>query len=306
MDERNSPVRPPRRLPPLAALRAFEAAAANLSFQRAAQELFVSPTAISHQIRALEKLLETPLFHRLARRVELTPEGLRLFHMVKDGLDTIELGLAAMRRGRAASSLVLTTNTAFAAHWLLPRMGSLREAVPQVDIRLNATETVVDLARGEADIAIRSGDGDWPALTAQRLAFEHYAPMCSPLLGVTRPADLQRHKLIHFEWQPRAKSPALWSRWFQAAKLKPPKGKESLAFSDETHAILAVMAGHGVGLLSPTLMAGELASGRLVQPFGPQLATGGYYLACLPARRDEPRIAAVWEWFTQQFALQVT
>lgn len=300
MHEMNSSVRLPRRLPPLAALRAFEAAAANLSFQRAAQELFVSPTAISHQIRALETLLETPLFHRMARRVELTPEGLRLFHMVKDGLDTMELGIAALRREQAASSLTLTTNTAFAAHWLLPRMGLLRAAA-RMDIRLKATEAVADLARGEADLAIRSGDGDWPALTSQRLALEHYAPMCSPVLGVSCPEDLQRHKLIHFEWQPHAKSPALWSRWFHAAKLKPPKGKESLTFSDETHAILAVIAGHGVGLLSPTLMANELASGTLVKPFGPELATGGYYLACLPARRNEPQIAAVWAWFLQQF-----
>jgi LysR family glycine cleavage system transcriptional activator len=121
------------------------------------------------------------------------------------------------------------------------------------------------------------------------------------MLGITRPADLRGRKLIHFDWHPQARAPAVWSRWFRAARLKPPADAETVAFSEETHAILAVLAGHGIGLLSPTLMAAEIARGTLVQPFGPALPTGGYHLAALPERRDEPAIAAVWEWFAAQF-----
>lgn len=302
MDEADSSVRQPRRLPSLAALRAFEAAAAHASFQRAAAELNVSPTAVSHQVKALERALGCALFVRLTRRVQLTPEGLRLFHLVKDGLDAMELGVAACRRGRPGQSLTLTTNTAFAARWLLPRMQHLRDALPGLEIRLQATEAVADLARGEADLAVRSGDGRWPGLATQRLAAEHYAPMCSPMLGLARRTQLRQHRLIHVEWSASARSPALWPRWFAAARMKPPPGSEALSFSDETHAILAVLAGHGVGLLSPTLLADELARGTLVCPFGPPLETGGYWLACLPGRRSEPAIAAAWAWFEAAFA----
>jgi len=302
MDEAHSSVRTPRRLPPLAALKAFEAAAAHLSFQRAALELSVTPTAVSHQVRALEEALGQALFHRLTRQVQLTPEGLRLFHAIKDGLDTMASGVAALRREREASSVTLTTNTAFAARWLLPRMNQLRAAVPGVDLRLKATEAVADLGRGEADLAVRSGDGQWPGLAVQLLAPERYAPMCSPTLGLRRPADLARHKLIHCEWHHRAKSPALWPRWFREAGLRPPRNSGGLTFSDETHAILAVLAGHGVGLLSLTLMDDELRQGTLVAPFAPSLSTGGYYLAALPQRRSEAAVAAIWNWFVAQLA----
>ena len=301
MNENNLPVRHARRLPSLIALRAFEAAAANLSFQRAALELNVSPAAVSHQVRSLEEALGMPLFHRLTRQVELTEDGVKLFKRVKEGLDIMELAVSCLRLEQDAGTLTLTTNAAFAARWLLPRMGMLRAAVPSMRIRLEATEAVADLARGEADLAVRSGDGNWPGLTTQLLSREHYAPMFDPKLGLSGPADLRRHKLIDFDWQPQAKSPANWSRWFNEAGMPQPGSAQRLAFSDENNAVLAVLAGHGVGLLSSTLMASELSSGAVVSPFGPQLTTGAYYLAALPGRRDEAAIAAVWEWFVGQF-----
>jgi LysR family glycine cleavage system transcriptional activator len=301
MDESNLPVRRPRRLPSLAALRAFEAAAAHLSFQRAALELNVTPAAVSHQVRSLEAELGTPLFHRLTRQVRLTDEGAKLFERVKEGLDILELAVAGLRLEDGAKTLTLTTNAAFAARWLLPRMASLKAAVPSIQIRLEATEAVADLSRGEADLAIRSGDGNWPGLATRLLAREHYAPMCTPTLGIARPADLRHTKLIEFDWQPQAKSPALWPRWFREAGMREPRRVEKLVFSDENHAALAVLAGHGVGLLSTTLMASELASGALVSPFAPRLATGAYYLAAMPSRRREAAIAAVWDWLAAQF-----
>jgi LysR family glycine cleavage system transcriptional activator len=125
--------------------------------------------------------------------------------------------------------------------------------------------------------------------------------MCTPALDIARPVDLRHHKLIEFDWQPQAKSPATWSQWFREAGMPEPQRVEKLFFSDENHAALAVLAGHGVGLLSTTLMANELASGALVNPFGPRLSTGAYYLAAMPSRRREAAIAAVWDWLASQF-----
>ena len=304
MQEPDSPVRPPRRLPPLLALRAFEAAAAHLSFQRAARELSVTPSAISHQVRALEDLLGQPLFVRLTRQLALTPAGLRLFEELRTGFDTLEAGIERLRRASTSQSVTLTTNTAFAARWLLPRMAAFREACPGIELRLHASDIAVDLARGEADIAVRMGSGRWSGLVAQELMAERYAPLCSPMLRLRRAGDLLKHRLIHCDWQPQASAPALWPRWFREAGLAPPKAREmkaaALSFSDETHAMLAALGGHGVGLLSLTLAAEELRSGALVQPFGPALDTGSYFVATASGREDEPAIRAVWGWIAAQ------
>jgi LysR family glycine cleavage system transcriptional activator len=311
MDELNSSERSPRRLPSLSSLRAFEAAAAHLSFQRAATELAVTPTAISHQVRGLESALGQPLFRRLARQLALTPAGLRLFHAVREGFDTIGAGVSALHARSVADTVTLMTNTAFAARWVLPRMAAFRAACPGIELRLHASESVADLARGDADVAIRSGGGHWPGLTIAELMPERYAPVCSPLLGLKRAQDLPKHRLIHFDWQPQARAPALWSRWFEAAGLAAPKvrtaaGTPGLSFSDESHAMLATLAGHGVALLSLTLTAQELRSGALLQPFGPALDTGSYFLATAAGREREPAIRAVWQWVMAQATQDLT
>lgn len=298
MDESISPVRPRRRLPSLAALRAFEAAGAHLSFQRAAQELSVTPTAISHQVRGLEATLGQPLFRRLPRQLALTPAGQRLLQAVREGLDTMEAGVRALRAPASGDAVTLTTNTAFAARWLLPRMAAFNAACPGIRLRLEATETVADLARGDADLAIRHGTGDWPGLVSARLMPERYAPLCSPRLGLKTVRELPRHRLIHFDWQPHARAPASWPRWFREAGVA--GGGTFLSFSDETHAMAAAVGGHGVALLSLTLAAEELRSGALVQPFGPVLDTGSYFLAAASGREREPAIQAVWQWIAAQ------
>lgn len=293
-----------RRLPPLLSLRAFEAAAAHLSFQRAAQELSVTPSAISHQVRALEESLGQPLFRRLTRQLALTRAGQRLFDDLRTGFDLLEVGVDRLRRPSASQAVTLSTNTAFAARWVLPRMDAFRKACPGVELRLHASDALVDLARGEADIAVRSGNGNWPGLVSRALMPERYAPLCSPMLGLKAAADLPKHRLIHCDWQPQALAPAVWPRWFREAGIAPPRGRamkaSGLSFSDETHAMLAALAGHGVALLSLTLSAEELRSGALVQPFGPALDTGSYFLAVANGREDEPAIRAVWEWIASQ------
>ncbi len=305
MSEIISSIRPARRLPPLSALRAFEAAAAHASFQRAAAELSVTPTAISHQVRGLESTLGQPLFRRMTRQLVLTPAGLRLFHALREGFDTLEAGVQALRTRVEGETVTLTANTAFVAKWVLPRIAAFRFACPGIELRLHASDTLVDLARGDADLAIRSGQGDWPGLATAELMPERYAPLCSPRLGLKRARDVAQHRLIHSDWQPHASAPAQWPRWFAEAGLAMPAKRRSktstgLSFSDETHAMLAALAGHGVALLSLTLAAEELRSGALVQPFGPALDTGRYFLATAKGREREPAIRAVWEWIAAQ------
>ncbi|RST52849.1 LysR substrate-binding domain-containing protein [Variovorax sp. DXTD-1] len=306
MNEISSPVRRPRSLPPLLSLRAFEAAAAHLSFQRAAHELSVTPSAISHQVRALEETLGRPLFRRLTRQLALTPAGQRLFDDLRAGFDALEAGIERLRQPAALQAVTLTTNTAFAARWVLPRMAGFRKACPGIELRLHASDTLVDLARGDADIAVRSGSGNWPGLAVSELMAEQYAPLCSPMLGLKRASELPKHQLIHADWQPGAAAPATWPRWFREAGIAPPRGQSmkatGLSFSDETHAILAALAGHGVALLSLTLAAEELRSGALVQPFGPALDTGSYFLATAHGRENEPAIRGVWDWIASQAA----
>ncbi|MEJ7687086.1 MAG: LysR substrate-binding domain-containing protein [Variovorax sp.] len=295
----------------MSALRAFEAAAAHLSFQRAASELSVTPTAISHQVRGLESALGQPLFRRLTRQLALTPAGLRLFQSLREAFDAAQAGVNALRAGAAGETVTLTTNTAFAAKWLLPRMAAFRAACPGIELRLHASDTVADLARGDADLAIRSGSGGWPGLTATRLMSERYAPMCSPLLGLKRVRDLAKYRLIHCDWQPHARAPAVWPRWFQEAGIAPRKASakgpgSGLSFSDETHAMLAALGGHGVALLSLTLAAEELRSGALLQPFGPALDTGSYFLTAAAGREREPAIRTVWQWIAAQSETSVS
>ena len=304
MNEATSPIRRPRRLPPLRSLHAFEAAAAHLSFQRAALELSVTPSAISHQVRALEDTLGRPLFRRLTRQLALTPAGERLFDDLRAGFDALEAAVERLRQPSGSQAVTLTTNTAFAARWVLPRMAAFRKACPGIELRLHASDTLVDLARGDADIAVRSGSGNWPGLVVRELMPERYAPLCSPMLGLKRVSELPKHQLIHADWQPGAIAPATWSRWFREAGIAAPRGRSmkaaGLSFSDETHAILAALAGHGVALLSLTLAAEELRSGALVQPFGPALDTGSYFLTVANGREEEAAIRAVWEWIASQ------
>jgi LysR family glycine cleavage system transcriptional activator len=293
-----------RRLPPLLSLRAFEAAAAHLSFQRAALELSVTPSAISHQVRALEDTLGQPLFVRLTRQLALTPAGQRLFEDLRMGFDVLEAGVDKLRRPAASQAVTLTTNTAFAARWVLPRMVAFRKACPGVELRLHASDTLVDLARGDADIAVRSGSGNWPGLVSRELMPERYAPLCSPMLGLKRVADLPQAPADPLRLAAAGAGArgvaALVSRGRASHRQGRAMKAAGLSFSDETHATLAALAGHGVALLSLTLCAEELRSGALVQPFGPALDTGSYFLATATGGRTNRRFAAVWDWIASQ------
>lgn len=289
-----------RKLPPLAALRAFEAAARHQSFKQAANELAVTPTAISHQVKLLEATLRMRLFRRGVRRVDLTPEGQRLFPVLRDGFDRIDQVLAELRLPRR-EILTLSSTPLFTARWLVPRVDSFRELNPGVDLRLHATVETVDLLGGEADAAIRYGRGPFPGLIAKTLAAQYFVPMCSPSLGPVRPDQLGRLPLLHSEWYRQGPETPTWARWGEVSGVPEVDWTKGVTFTDESHTIQAAIAGHGIALLSPLLLAPELEIGSLVQPFGPAISGLHFHLVYPDSPQSVRRCAALETWLEESF-----
>ncbi|MES2073755.1 MAG: LysR substrate-binding domain-containing protein [Pseudomonadota bacterium] len=288
-----------QRLPPLLALKAFEATARHMSVKHAAAELSVTATAVSHQLRQLEDALQVKLFERLPRRLVLTAQGHILYPALREGFDAFEQGVARIRAGQVRQVVTLSATLVLAARWLVPQVSSFRAACPGLDLRIHASDDMVDLPARQADIAIRYGHGKWPGLAAEALMPESFAPVCSPALQLASAADLHRHPLIHFEWRKHFRNPATWQRWVRQAQLPALEKLDTTAglfFSDGSHAILATLAGQGVAMMGLTLIAAELGSGALVQPFGPVLDAGSYYLVCDEARQHEPQLQMVRQW----------
>lgn len=292
-----------RKLPPLASLRAFEAAARHLSFKRAAEELAVTPTAVSHQVRQLEDRLGVRLFERHPRQVVATAAAMELYPVLRDGFDAFARALEVVADRRARRSLTLSATSAFAARWLVPRIGSFRRAHPGLDLRLHASDEPVRLEGRDIDAAIRYGRGPYPGLVALPLAADRFAPVCSPALRLRRRADLGRWPLLHFEWRHRRADNPTWRRWLERAGMHEAQPDSGIVFSDENHAIQAALAGQGVALLSLLLVAPDLRSGALVQPFGPVLEGYRYHLVYAPDAPRREELAALGEWLRAEMDL---
>lgn len=285
-----------RRLPSLSALRAFEAAARHRSVKRASEELSVTPTAVSHQVRLLEDALGIALFLRRPRQLHLTPAGRELQGVLSGALDDIAATIDRLQVEPARQSITLSTTPAVAARWLLPWVCMLRDSQPQLDLRIHAGHAAVPLDGITADMAIRYGKGTWPGLVAEKLFDNHFVPACSPALGLTDPVQLPAHTLIHFEPQSVSVLPPDWSCWQKQARVPDLEVNSGLRFSDETHAIAAAIDGQGVALMSRHLIADELQRGGLVQPFGPVLQADSFYLVYPENRRNERGLRAVRGW----------
>lgn len=271
-----------RRHLPLGALRAFEAAARLGGFRLAAEELAVTPTAISHRIRDLEEILGLKLFQRHVRRVELTASGRALFPVLRDGFDAFAAALGALGPDAQGSTVTLSAPVAFTARRLLPLMADLRRDHPDVQLRLHASDDPVDLRSGAADLAIRYGHGPFPGLVTEFLFVDAFAPVCSPRLGMDSLDDLASQTLLHAEWRHPAADTPTWARWAVASGAGNLEAAASLTFTDDSHAIQAAVAGLGVALTSLALVRDELESGLLVQPFAPVLQGRPYQLLRLP------------------------
>lgn len=291
-----------RRNLPLSALRAFEAAARLGSFKAAARELAVTPTAVSHQIRALEAQTGLALFDRQVRKVSLNDAGAQLYPVLRDGFDAFEATLARLTQQRARTQVSISATNAFTVKWLVPRMSDFRRRHPGIDLQLQASDELVDLRSSAVDIAIRYGRGPYPGLAAEPLFTDRFAPVANPRLGVISPDDLDRVPLIRFDWKrPHPENPT-WTRWFMAARRPEPQQAGQLRFSDEGHAIQAAVAGHGIALVSLALIADELQAGHLVQPFGPEIDGHTYHLAMHADRPPSAQVQAVAQWLRAQAA----
>jgi LysR family transcriptional regulator, glycine cleavage system transcriptional activator len=291
-----------QRLPPLSALRAFAAAGRHLSFQRAAAELSVTPTAISHQIKRLEEDLGIELFRRLTRKLQLTEAGRTLLPEVAGAFDKLANAVERVKASGDSGMLTISALITLAYRWLAPRLPKFQARHPQIDVRLEASQRLVEFARDEVDVGIRHGNGHWTGLTAIKLFDDRFTPLISPKLlekgpPLNTPADLVGYRLLrdspYFEWED----------WFEAAGAAAPPEARGHRFDSSQLAVQAAEGGLGVALVHPDFFAEELESGRLVQPF-PIIAENGkgYYLVYPPAFADRPKVAAFREWLLAEAA----
>ena len=293
-----------RKLPPLIELRAFEAAARHMSFKQAAAELGVTPTAISHQIRLLERYCGHPLFRRRPRPLTLTEAGARLFPVIRNGLEAFATAIATVRREGIRQPLRVTTTNAFASRWLVPRLSRWRRA--NVPLEVIGTDAVLDLAAGDADVAIRNMAHMPPDGVAIELFRDSFWPVCNPQLlsdgnRLQRAADLRRHVLIHWYWPPFVPNAPTWQRWLAVARRRwrdvPDLNEmDHLSFREELHAIEAVVAGQGIGICSDVLVARELETGVLIKALDLKLPGYGFYLVHAPGHPRQKTIDAFSGW----------
>jgi LysR family glycine cleavage system transcriptional activator len=290
-----------RRLPPLNALRAFEAAARHLSFLKAAEELHVTPGAVSQQIKALEDLLGVTLFRRLPRGVLLSDAGQRYGKRLGELLDGVEAATAALKRDSASAVLTVSTTTSLAARWLIPRLGSFSAAHPGIVVRVSAENALVDFATAEADIALRRTKAAFPGLRSERLLPEEVFPVCSPALAAGPPPlrtleDLRHLTMLHEDIIPGGIE-LDWSDWLTALSARHIEVREGPRFTYSHMSLQAAAAGLGVALGNNVLAGGDLASGLLVRPFVESVPSPfSYWLVCPEATAERPKLRAFRDW----------
>jgi LysR family transcriptional regulator, glycine cleavage system transcriptional activator len=301
------------RLPSLNALRAFEAAARHLSFTRAAAELNVTQTAISHQIRGLEERLGVQLFRRLPRGLLLTEEAQRYAPALRAAFEQIATATEELSASGSGGVLTLSTVPSFAAKWLVPRLGRFRAAHPEIDLRISASLRAVDFAREDFDAAIRMGRGNYPGLRVDALFGEVMFPVCSPRLlagpkPLSRPEDLRHHVLLHdvdASISAFAAPPQAWRLWLERAGVQGIDVQRGPVFEDSAMLLDAAAEGQGVALGRSALVVADLAAGRLVQPFDISLPFAlTHYLVCPEATADRPKIAAFRAWLLAEARAQ--
>ncbi len=293
-----------QRLPSLNALRAFEAAARHLSLTKAANELHVTPAAVSHQVKALEADFGVSLLRRVKGEFVLTETAQTVLPVLSAGFDQIAEAARRLRADEARQFLTISVGPTFAANWLVRRLGAFKAAFPEIEVRLQTTDDVANFARDGVDIAVRFGAGEYPGLQAIRLFDEEIFPVCSPALlergpPLVRPADLAGHTLLHVEWGwALIKGETLdWQMWLRAAGAEEVDATRGPRFSYASFALQAAVNGQGLALGSEALAGDDLAAGRLVRPFDVVLPVNfAYYLVYLEATADRPKITNFRHW----------
>ena len=287
-------------LPPLAALRAFEAVARRSSFKRAAEELAVTPTAVSHHIRRLETYLGRRVLDRTPRAVALTSEGAALYEVTRSGFMAITRVVAQLREGGGATRITLSSTAAFLGHWLVPRLDALRRKLPSIDLRLHPSDALVDLRPGGIEAAIRYGKG--PFTNAVALRDDVFAPVCSPALRIATPEDLRRTTLLHVDARRRPQPIPDWRRWCDKAGIEDVDMASGQHFPDSHLAIQAAIAGQGIVLVSLVLVGDALTRNLLEAPFSVALPGETYHFVCAEELEGRPDIVKLRNWFVRELA----
>jgi LysR family glycine cleavage system transcriptional activator len=291
-------------LPPLVALRAFEAVARKLSFKAAADELSVSPTAISHHIRHLEAYIGTRLLERTPKTCRLTSDGSLLFEAATSGFSEIRQAVSRLRRNVAKPFLTLSATPAFLSLWLVPRMREIAEQLPGLNLRLHASKTVASLEGEGIDVAIRYGASGQTSADSIALRQDEFTPVCSPSLKVRKLDDLRRVELLHVDGYRVPRPAPSWERWCKHAGIERIDTEAGPRFNDSLHALQSAIAGQGAVLASPVIVHDALSSGALVRPFRQALKGATYYFVCAQpiAARDDAQ--ALLAWFQRRLATE--
>ncbi|WP_313198395.1 LysR substrate-binding domain-containing protein [Rhizobium sp.] len=280
---------------PLNSLRVFEAAARHMSFTRAGEELGLTQTAVSYQIKLLEDTIGEQFFLRRPRQVMLTDAGARLAPKLTEAFEMIDEALAGTKN-QSDSTLIIHTTATFASRWLAYHLGTFQLENPGIAVRLETSQEIVDFTRTEADVAIRSGSGHWPGLKTHFLMKSDFTPMLSPALaetigGVHEPADILKLRIID-------PGDIWWPHWFAAAGLDEAEleGRPISRYGAQSFEAAAAIAGQGVAILKPEFYADDVALGRLIQPFDLSATDGSdYWFAYPEARRHSKKITAFRE-----------
>jgi len=302
-----------RQLPPLNALRVFEAAARHLSFTRAAEELHVTQTAVSHQVKLLEAVLGQPLFRRFNRRLVLTEAGQAYLPSLSQAFDAMDAATRKIGRRGGPRPLRISTMQSLAVKWLVPRMPRFQAQHPGIDLLISTSPHPVDFRRDEIDLAIRLGGGHYPGLHAEHLMDDYVFPVCAPALVTGDPplraaADLKHHALLHDIWVLSAEESPTWRNWLaaaarQGADIAGIDATRGPGFSDAAMVLQAAIAGQGVALGRRALVAADFAAGHLVQPFGPELKNRfSYFLVCPPALAQSREVTVFRDWLVGEIA----
>ncbi|MCH9675392.1 MAG: transcriptional regulator GcvA [Gammaproteobacteria bacterium] len=291
------------RLPPLNPLRTFEAAARHVSFIAAAEELSVTPGAVSRQVKTLEEWIGAPLFQRRHKQVSLTSLGRSYLEAITPSLDAIALATANITEQSSRRPLAIYSYPTFALRWLVPRWRRFYDAHPEIDVQLTTSLRPVDFARDNYDAAIMVGDrlDKQDALTALKLVEVELIPVCSPQLQddaskLQTPTDLTRHTLLH-----NAPRPHDWKRWLAHAAVEGVGATSGPRFDSLNLSIQAAIAGVGVAIAIRALVREELNQGQLIQPFGPARTSRRPFYLVFPAwRAEDPRLRAFAEWLRSE------
>lgn len=297
-----------RRLPPLNSLRAFEAAARHLSFTKAADELHVTPAAVSQQVKNLEDYFEVQLFKRLTRALRLTDAGQSVLPTLQEAFDKL-LEVDEVLRDRENDRLItVSVAPSFGAKWLVPRLERFQKLYPDYDLRLDASDDLVDFDRDGIDVGVRYGLGDYPGLESVCLLTEVTIPVCSPSLRdgkhpLLAPSDLCHHALLHAQWRMEDDTTPNWRMWLRAAGVDDVDADRGPRFNMETMVVQAAIAGQGVALVSSAYVADDIKEGRLIRPFPENVNQNTkfcHYVVYPKASRENAKVVAFKDWIIDE------